>query len=101
MKQTYGKYRNEIAPSFAPSETIKISREKLTNLIFKVYIQINKENMTNIYIWQAFDLCSLNLHAGKNYIQRNFVAHLDSLSITSIYQAPIDNQSVLELDKDK
>ena len=101
MKKTYGKYRKEIAHSFAPSETIKILHKELTNLILEAYAQIKKENITNMHIRRAFDLCGLNPYADENCIQRNFVAHLDSLSTTSAYQALIDNHTVLELDKDK
>ena len=101
MKKTYRKCRNEIVHSFAPGEKIKILREKLTDLILEAYAQINEENMTNMHIRRAFDLCGLNPYADENCIQRNFVAHLDSLSTTSAYQALIDNHTVLELDKDK
>ena len=101
MKKIYGKFRNEIAPSFAPGETIQVSREKLTDLILETYAQINEENMQNMYIRRAFDLCGLNPYADKECIQRTFVAHLDSLSMTSAYQALIDHHKALHLDEDK
>ena len=101
MKKTYGKYRNKIAHSFTPGKAIKILYIKLTNLILEAYVQINEENIMNMHIRQAFDLYGLNPYVDKNYIQRNFIAHLDSLSMTYAYQALINNQSVLELDKDK
>ena len=95
MKMTYGKYRNEIAQTFTPGETIQILREKLTNLILEAYAQ------RDMYIQQGFDLCGLNPYADKKCIQRKFMAHLDLLSMTSAYQALIDHHTALELDEDK
>lgn len=97
MKKMYGKYRNEIASNFVPGEMIQISREKLTDLILEAYTQINEENMGNMYIRRAFDLCGLNPYADEKCINRSFVAHLDSLSSTTAYQALIDHNTALEL----
>ena len=101
IKKTYGKCRNEIAQTFTPSETIQMSREKLTNLILEACTQINEENMRNMHVQRGFDLCSLNPHADEKCIQRKFMAYLDSLSITSAHQALIDYHVALELDEDK
>lgn len=54
--------------------------------------------MRNMYIRRAFDLCGLNPYADENCIERNFLAHLDSLSMTTAYQALIDHHTALDLD---
>ena len=59
---------------------------------------MNEENMRNMYIRRAFDLCGLNPYADENCIERNFLAHLDSLSMTTAYQALIDHHTALDLD---
>ena len=98
IKSMYGEYRNQITGTFIPGATIEISREKLTNIILDAYAKINDENMDKMYIRRAFDLCGLNPYADEASIKRNFVAHLDSLTTTTAYQALIDHHTALELD---
>lgn len=99
IKRAYGEYRNQIAGTFIPGAKIEMSREKLTNIISDAYAKINDDNMENMYIRRAFDLCVLNPYAGENSIKKNFIAHLDSLTTTSTaYYALIEHHTALDLD---
>lgn len=50
-----------------------------------------------MYIRRAFNLCGLNPYADEENIKQNFVAHLQSLSQTSAYQALIDHHTALDI----
>jgi DDE superfamily endonuclease len=91
IKRQYETHRNEIANTFVPGAEIKISREMLAQFIINAYEHINDENMSHCYIRQAFDLCGLNPYVKD---ESKFIAHLDSLSLTSAYNALIDKQIV-------
>jgi hypothetical protein len=91
IKWQYETHRNEITNTFVPGAEIKISCEMLTQFIINAYEHINNGNMSHCYICQAFDLCGLNSYVKD---ESKFIAHLDSLSLTSAYNASIDKHIV-------
>jgi hypothetical protein len=79
INRNYEKHWNEVAHLFVPGAEINISCSMLTQFILNVYEQINKENIRNCYICNAFELCDLNQLATD-----------DSKLIAHVYSALID-----------
>ena len=97
VRKAYGKYRNEIAGNFLPGGAIKVTREKLTQMILEAYDYINSENMDNPYIRRAFNLCGLNPYATEENIRETFMKHLGSLSLNSAYTALLEHHTAVDL----
>lgn len=94
LKKHY--YNHQLQMDIQVGKKIKVSREKLVELILQTIDEINQESSRTFLIQDAFKYCDLNPWSMENSLKA-FSEHLDELESNLILKAMIKNQTAVQL----
>ena len=96
VRERYQKYVSDICNEFTPGQSIKISREKLVEIVEQSFDEMNSSEAQTRAISKSFQMCGLDPWA-SNLVP--FHNHLKSLSINTIYDRLIKKKEAITLEK--
>jgi hypothetical protein len=94
LKKQY--YNHQLQMDIQVGKKLKVSREKLVELILQTIDEINQESSQTFLIQDVFKYCGLNPWSMENSLKA-FSEHLDELESNLILKAMIKNQTAVQL----
>jgi len=83
IRERYYRYLSEQASSFQPGVRVKVSREKLVEIVEQSFDEINCDQKFDRSITRSFQICGLDPWTS---ILEKVSDHLDSLTTNRVYE---------------